>query len=85
MPEGPDMSQKLIQCADHKWAPWSIVCGHLLQGKAKDWNAVPQEGSGEAMNDWLCSKCLKRLPDVPVEDLHAICIHCVRKLQARKK
>lgn len=33
--------------------------------------------------DWLCDDCRNKHPDMDVDDLKAICIHCVRVLQAR--
>lgn len=40
----------LIQCGDHKWAPWSIVCRHLIDGM-KEWNRVEtDEGT-----DWFAT------------------------------
>lgn len=72
---------KLIKCADHKSAPWGIVCIHLCEGQASDWIPVPQEPGSECENDWLCPTCIKKFPDVPLDDLRALCIHCIRKLK----
>lgn len=72
----------LIQCSDHQWAPWSLVCVHLVNG-GTDWNAVPNDDSPEVDFDWLCDECYRKQPDVNVDDLRAICIHCVRVLQAK--
>ena len=76
------MNHHLIQCADHKWAPWSLVCVHLVKGST-DWNAVPNDDSPEVDFDWFCSECRCKLPDVDVDDMRAICIHCVRELQVK--
>ena len=61
--------------------PWSLVCVHLVNG-SKDWIAVPNDDSLEVDFDWFCSDCRRKLPDVDVDDMWAICIHCVRELQA---
>jgi hypothetical protein len=76
-----NQSNNLIQCADHKWAPWSVVCVHLINGET-DWNPVPNE-MPEVDYDWLCTDCRSKHPDLELDDLKAICIHCVRELQAR--
>ena len=76
-----NQSLNLIQCADHKWAPWSIVCIHLVDG-GTDWNPVPNE-MPEVDYDWLCDVCRNKYPDVDVDDLKSICIHCVRELQSK--
>jgi hypothetical protein len=70
---------KLIRCGDHKLAPWSIVCVHLLDGSSMDWNAVPQEEEAE-MDDYFCNACMEG-DDIPLEEMRAICIHCVRNIQ----
>jgi len=75
-------SHDLIQCADHKWAPWSLACVHLVNG-APDWTAVPNDDSPEVDLDWLCIECHRKHPEVDVDDLRAICIHCVRELQTK--
>lgn len=69
----------LIQCGDHSYAPWSIVCVHLIGG-ATDWCPVPSDHP-EVDHDWHCSQCRDQCPDVDIDDLQAICIHCVRELQ----
>lgn len=77
-----NQSHNLIQCSDHKWAPWSIVCIHLVNGST-DWNPVPNNDSPEVDYDWLCNECRSKLPDLEADGLKAICIHCVRLLQIR--
>ena len=72
---------KLIQCADHSYAPWGIVCVHLVEHTALDWMPVPQEPGSECDNDWLCPTCLKKYPDVLLDDMRAICMHCIRDLK----
>jgi hypothetical protein len=72
---------KLIKCADHKYVPWGIVCVHLCEKTATEWLPVPQEPDSECENDWLCPECVTRYPDLPLDDLRAVCIHCIRELR----
>lgn len=77
------MSQDLIRCGDHKLAPWSIVCIHLINGTSQEWTPVQQPNdSGEF--DWVCPDCDAKMDEgivsmVPL--LRPVCIHCVRKLR----
>lgn len=73
---------KLIQCGDHQWAPWCVVCVHLATGASHQWERIAGEDGNQ--DDWVCPACLAKMPDdIIVENLKAICIHCVRVLQAR--
>ena len=86
-------SGRLIECRDHKFAPWSIVCRHLVTGRSREWIRV--EGSGEPDDltdeDWVCPECFEKHFGQPhdepseddLKDLQAICMHCVRKLRKR--
>lgn len=71
----------LIQCGDHQWAPWSIVCKHLADGECQEW--VPLESSNPEVDfDWTCPDCIPSDENPPdLDDLRAVCIHCVRKLR----
>jgi hypothetical protein len=80
---------KLIQCGDHSWAPWSIVCIHLMTGLSRKW--IPKESDSE-MFDWFCPACWKRLEAelglrdtgaVTTTNMRSVCIHCVRFLRER--
>lgn len=81
-------NHNLIQCGDHMWAPWSLVCSHLLDGSSRVWlpldNPLP-----EVDYDWMCPECLSRhdeeasADDYDITDLRAICIHCVREVRKR--
>lgn len=71
-------NHQLIQCGGHGWAPWSIVCVHLVEGTSREWVAVPSDFD-EVDYDWFCPACDPENPDI--EQLKAICIHCVRKLR----
>jgi len=73
---------KLIQCGDHKWAPWCVVCVHLVEGTSQQWERLA--GSDGDQDDWVCPECLATgVENLPIEELKAICIHCVRDMQAR--
>ncbi len=71
----------LIQCGDHKWAPWSIVCTHLVDGTSKDAVAL-HSSNPEVDYDWLCRECYDVRSDfdkLMAEDkLKAVCMHCTR-------
>jgi hypothetical protein len=41
--EGKAMATNLIQCGDHKWAPWSCVCVHLLADPRLEWVTLEAE------------------------------------------
>jgi hypothetical protein len=70
---------KLIQCADGKWAPWVVVCRHLLDGEADEWFQLPQPDGGEVF-DYMCRECFLKGPDnVGIDDLRACCFHCIRR------
>lgn len=76
------MANKLVLCGDHKMAPSCIVCVHLANGTATSWGRIPAE-PGE-QDDWICADCGKLYPNIPVESLMCVCIHCVRKMQEGK-
>lgn len=61
--------------------PVGIVCVHLCEAQASEWIPVPQEAGSECENDWLCPACVKKYPDVPLDDMRAVCIHCIRELR----
>ena len=74
----------LIECADHKLAPWSIVCVQLVEGRSRNWISLPSNNP-EVEFDWVCPECeqmLKKTDTPPdLNKLKAICIHCVRLLR----
>ena len=86
------MSHELIECQDHKFAPWAIVCVHLMDGTSREWVALPNEhGSAEVEYDWLCPECdleqqaifEEQRPHTEEEMNHlkCVCIHCIRTLR----
>jgi hypothetical protein len=76
-----DEASKLILCGDHSYAPWCIVCRHLVIG-GREWVRVP--GNDGSQDDWLCPECAAQLPTPDDRDLMAVCIHCARELQAKR-
>jgi len=72
----------LIQCGDHSWAPWSVVCVHLCSGTSREWIGIPSN-SPEVDFDWVCPECEPHIEKPDLEKLKAVCIHCVRKLRRR--
>jgi hypothetical protein len=75
---------KLIRCADDRLAPWCCICVHLNDGTSNEWCPVlTGDDASEVEYDWLCPACLAQWPDVNVDDLLAVCIHCARRLRER--
>lgn len=74
-------NSNLIQCGDHSYAPYSIVCVHLIAGTT-EWCPIPSDHP-EVDHDWLCPKCLEQFSDIGIDDIRAVCIHCVRDLQKK--
>jgi hypothetical protein len=77
----------LIECGNHQWAPWSVVCTHLLTGTSKNWVSIESEHP-EVDFDWLCPDCFKEFNreydeqiDHKITYLRPVCIHCVKKLR----
>ncbi len=70
---------KLIECGDRKQAPGVIVCVHLFDGTSHEWCRLPSD-DGE-VDDWVCPACFERLPELGVDDLRLVCMHCARALR----
>jgi len=71
--------KNLIRCGDHKYAPWCVVCVHVLNGTTQECVRVPM-GEGE-QDDWLCPECFKKGPDgLGLGDIRCVCIHCAQRL-----
>ena len=71
---------QLIECGDHSLAPAGVVCVHLARGESKEWLRVPQ-GAGSECDDWICPGCAEKFPMIDVDDLVALCMHCIRARQ----
>jgi hypothetical protein len=71
--------QYMVQCADHKFAPCVVVCRHLVSGESREWYPVIVEG--QECYDWICPECAKSFGEIPLDDLQAVCMHCVREMQ----
>lgn len=70
---------KLIQCGDHSYAPWGVVCTHIIEGSASE---IVQMNPDEGSNDWLCTECAK---EMNIENMECVCIHCIRKFTNKYK
>ena len=75
----------LIQCADHSWCPWHVVCIHILEHKVKDavLHAVAPDDGREVDGDYLCLSCHDIVQEAGkfeavFEDLRPVCMHCMR-------
>lgn len=74
--------QTLIECGDHKYAPWCVVCIHLINGTAQECVRVPMSQVGDGQqDDWLCPRCVEKGPDgIQLDEIRCVCIHCAREL-----
>lgn len=72
----------LIRCGDDGFAPATIVCKHLVDGRSMSWCPVGS-GDPEVDHDWLCPRCLKEYPRVAMDKLMTVCLHCARRLRRR--
>ena len=86
------MSKKapnLIQCADHTWAPWAIICIHLMERpETTEWLPIENDDDREVDFDYICRACAERRDrlgsyDKMIEFLRPVCIHCLRDLRQR--
>lgn len=79
----------LIKCGDHKWAPWAIICIHLLERpEATVWLPLENKDNREVDFDYICPACADRRDrlggfDKMIDFLRPICIHCLRWLRHR--
>lgn len=75
---------QLIQCGDHSWAPWSIVCVHLMEGTSHEWIPIPSDFP-EVDFDWACPACNPNDPETVfnLDNLRPVCIHCVRRYRRK--
>ena len=77
---------KLIECGDHDFAPCALTCVHICEGTATAVVPIQREEGCEVENDWMCPQCYKKYflsehdDDPGIDDLRAVCIHCLRKI-----
>ena len=79
------MSYHLIRCGDHNYAPWSIVCCHLIDNTSDKWMPINSDAP-EVDYDWVCPDCVQHMEtsgDWPTHNLKCVCIHCVRYLRQK--
>lgn len=74
------MTNRLVRCSDHKYAPGVVICVHLFNGNSTTWCQVTPPNQEE--DDWLCPECFARIWTLGVDDLRTVCMHCARKLRA---
>lgn len=76
----------LIQCGDHSWAPWSIVCTHVLNRTAAKVYALPKLPPGESEFDYVCMSCAEEVEQdgdaINIDNLRPVCMHCVTRVLA---
>jgi hypothetical protein len=80
---------RLIQCGDHSFAPWSIMCVHVMEHTAEKAVAVDKDDPlDENEYDWICPDCYKECflrdedDEVPLDNLRAVCMHCAKGVMA---
>lgn len=83
----------LIQCHDHSWAPWHIMCRHLFDAPPKEkWIKIElaEDDGREVDGDWLCEDCDNRIQEPGDFDklmneglLAAVCMHCCNHLKEK--
>jgi hypothetical protein len=80
----------LIQCGDHAWAPWHIVCVHLIRNPKQDWNLIElsDDDGREVEGDYLCDKCCdyvrkkgQKAFEKLQDQMRPVCMHCCRNLK----
>ena len=78
------MAMTMIKCGDHKRAPATLVCLHLLNGTSNHWHAVLVDGS-EIPEGWVCPECKPHPWDLRLADWRLLCMHCIRRMQKARK
>lgn len=83
--ESSDVPPRLIECGDHSFSPWGVVCVHVLDGTATDLIHGEADDGDEGGGDWMCPECCERAMSSGGDDsclsyLRAACIHCIRKV-----
>jgi len=79
----------LIRCADHTWAPWAIICIHLMERpETTEWLPIENNDDREVDFDYICPDCEDRRErlggyDKMLDFLRPVCIHCLRHLRER--
>jgi hypothetical protein len=73
----------VILCGDHSYAPWAIVCIHLINDPSNQWCKIEVVDGREVDGDWVCPDCYDKhqAGDDPVDQLVPLCMHCVNHLK----
>ncbi len=74
------ITPKLIECGDHGAAPLAMDAYNIYEGTATGVVPPPQEDGNNIANDWLCPDCYERICTLGLDDIRAVCIHCLREL-----
>lgn len=76
---------KLMQCRKHGYAPWGVVCVHILTRTAEEAICYQADDGSRLVDYWFCPECFERYvgkganPKVSDadRDLVAACVHCL--------
>jgi hypothetical protein len=73
----------VIECANHKFSPYSFLCKHLIDSPKQKWVGMEVDDGREVEYDWLCEECFANHEQGDqLEDLIVpICIGCVEILK----
>lgn len=74
----------LIECGNHQFAPWHIICRHLMSGQSREWLTLPSNNP-ELDYDYLCPECMieHEQGSHDISNLAAVCMHCVKDLRTQ--
>ena len=57
--QGEEMkNRKLIKCGDHKYAPWCVVCNHIINGTTQECVRVPLSEAGDGLQDEMSERSI---------------------------
>ena len=69
-------NHNLIECHDHSWRPWYVVCVHVIGGRPV---AQLKKATKDEVGECLCKACADREEPPPVEQLKACCDRCTEE------
>jgi len=72
----PRDNHNLIQCHDHSWRPWYVVCVHVMRGHSPV--ARFSKASADEVGECLCKECADR-EEPDIEQLKACCDRCTEE------
>ena len=75
---------QLIECTDHNFAPWCLICTHLVFQESKIAVVLPNDHIQEVDYDWLCPECFEIFQEEGADPLmdvmKCVCMHCANHL-----